>query len=423
MKKVRAKTRNGLIAALDVGTTKMCCFIARADDEDNPRIVGIGHQVSGGVRGGAIVDMEAAETSILNTVHAAEQMAGETIRKVVVNLSGGNPASQTRSFEVSIAGHEVGEADVRRVLGHGRAQHVSAERELVHCIPVAYTINGSRGIRAPKGMSGERLGVNMHMLTASASAVRTLRTCVARCHLDVESLVVSSYAAGLSCLVEDEMNLGATVIDMGGGTTSIAVFYDGKLVHADSVPVGGSHVTSDIARGLTTPLVHAERIKTLYGSAISSPSDEREIIDVPLVGEEERAEPNHVPRAIPVSIIGPRIEETFELIRARLEGSGFDKIAGRRVVLSGGASQLQGVAELGARVLDKQVRQGRPLRIRGLAEATGGPAFATCAGLLTYAMKTHAEAPAGVLDFRARGAMEEPNSRFGRFGLWLRENF
>ncbi|MEE9249871.1 MAG: cell division protein FtsA [Alphaproteobacteria bacterium] len=424
MKRVRAKTRNGLIAALDVGTNKVCCFIARADDEGNLRIVGIGHQVSDGVRGGMIIDMGAAEMSILKAVHAAEQMAGETIRKVIVNLSGGNPASQTRNFEVSIAGREVAEADVRRVLGHGRAQFESAERELVHCIPVGYTIDGSTGIRAPQGMYGERLGVNMHMVTATSGAVRTLRTCVARCHLDVEALVVSSYAAGLSCLVEDERNLGATVIDMGGGTTSIAVFYDGKLVHADGVPIGGAHVTSDIARGLTTPLAHAERMKTLYGSAISSPSDESEIIDVPLVGEEDRAEARHVPRAIPVSIIGPRIEETFELIGSRLEMSGFERIAGRRVVLTGGASQLQGVAELAARVLDKQVRHGRPLGITGLAEATGGPAFATCAGLLTYAVKTHAEAPAGrILDLRARGATEEPSSRFGRFGLWLRENF
>jgi cell division protein FtsA len=219
------------------------------------------------------------------------------------------------------------------------------------------------------------------------------------------------------------MNLGATVIDMGGGTTSLAVFYDGKLMHADSVPLGGSHVTSDIARGLSTPVAHAERMKTLYGSAMASPSDERETIDVPLVGEENRSEANHVPRSILVSIIRPRIEEIFELIRSRLEASGFDRVAGRRVVLTGGASQLQGVAELARQVLDKQVRQGRPLGISGLAEATGGPAFATCAGLLSYAARNRGATGAGTLDFQGRGAMEEPDGRFGRLGLWLRENF
>ena len=422
MRKSQAKVRNSLIAALDVGTTKICCFIARADDEGNLRVVGIGHHSADGVRAGTIVDVEAAEMSILAAVQAAEQMAGEQIREVIVNLSGGQPESHTLNFEVSIAGHEVGDADVRKVLAHGRNQSESVERELIHCVPVGYTIDGSRGIRDPRGMYGERLGINMHLITASSGAVRTLVTCIQRCHLDVAALVVSPYAAALSALVEDEMNLGATVIDMGGGTTSIAVFYDGKLVHADCVPIGGSHVTSDIARGLSTPLAHAERMKTLYGSAVPAPADAHDMIDVPLVGEEDRAQANHVPRSLLVNIIQPRLEETLEHIRARLEASGCDKIAGRRVVLTGGASQLQGVQELAAGVLDKQVRRGRPLRIGGLAEATGGPAFATCAGLLTYAVSKHAEAPSALTP-RLRADGDEPAGMIGRFGVWLRENF
>lgn len=422
MRKPQAKVRNSLIAALDVGTTKICCFIARADDEGNLRVVGIGHHSADGVRAGAIVDVEAAEMSILAAVQAAEQMAGEQIRDVIVNLSGGQPESHTINYDLSIAGHEVSDSDVRKVLAHGRGQSESVERELIHCVPVGYTIDGSRGIRDPRGMYGERLGINMHLITASSGAVRTLVTCIQRCHLDVAALVVSPYASALSALVEDEMNLGATVIDMGGGTTSIAVFYDGKLVHADSVPIGGSHVTSDIARGLSTPLAHAERMKTLYGSAVPAPSDAHDMIDVPLVGEEDRAQANHVPRSILVNIIQPRLEETLEHIRARLEASGCDKIAGRRVVLTGGASQLQGVQELAAGVLDKQVRRGRPLRIGGLAEATGGPAFATCAGLLNYAVSNHAEASSALAP-RSRNDGDEPAGMFGRFGGWLRENF
>jgi cell division protein FtsA len=422
MRKSQAKVRNSLIAALDVGTTKICCFIARVDDEGNLRVVGIGHHSADGVRAGSIVDMEAAEMSILTAVQTAEQMAGEQIREVIVNLSGGQPESHTLNFEVSIAGHEVGDADVRKVLAHGRNQSESVERELIHCVPVGYTIDGSRGIRDPRGMYGEKLGINMHLITAASGAVRTLVTCIQRCHLDVAALVVSPYAAALSALVEDEMNLGATVIDMGGGTTSIAVFYDGKLVHADCVPIGGSHVTSDIARGLSTPIAHAERMKTLYGSAVPAPSDAHDMIDVPLVGEEDRAQANHVPRSLLVNNIQPRLEETLEHIRARLEASGCDKIAGRRVVLTGGASQLQGVQELAAGVLDKQVRRGRPLRIGGLAEATGGPAFATCAGLLTYAVSKHTEAPSALAP-RLRADGDEPAGMFGRFGVWLRENF
>jgi len=417
MRRTRLAPRHGLIAGLDVGTTKLCCFIARADDAGRPHVIGIGHQLSRGLRAGAIVDMDAAESAILTVVHAAEQMAGETVDTVVVNLSGGYPASQTVGIEVAIAGHEVGDGDLGRVLEQGRHYNGSAERRLIHSIPVAYTIDGSRGIRDPRGMFGERLGVDMHVVTAAAGAVRNLTTCLARCHLGVRALVVSPYAAGLAALVEDEMDLGVTVIDMGGGTTSLAVFFDGNVVYTDSLPIGGAHVTSDIARGLSTPLAHAERMKTLYGNCIAAPADERETISVPQVGEDDAGHASAVPRSILVGIIQPRLEETFELVRARLDASGFDKVAGRRVVLTGGASQLAGVRELAALVLDKQTRMGRPIRIDGLAEATGGPAFATCAGLLAYALQTDDAAAA------ARPAEHEPTGLIGRIGHWFRDNF
>jgi cell division protein FtsA len=412
------KPRNGLIAVLDVGNSKLCCFIARVESGGRLRVIGIGHQESQGLRTSAIIDMDAAEAAILNAVHAAEQMAGETIRDVVVNLSGGHPTSQSIGVEVSIAGHEVGDIDLRRALTQGRNQCEPQDQELLHFIPVGFSIDGNRGIRDPRGMYGQRLGVNMHVITAESGPVRNLTTCINRCHLDVQAFVVSAYASGLASLVEDEMDLGVTLIDMGGGTTGIAVFYDGNVVYADSVPIGGNHVTSDIARGLSTPLNHAERIKTLYGSAITAPTDEREIIDVPQIGEDERGNANHVPKSILVGIIQPRLEEIFEHVRACLEASGFDRIAGRRVVLTGGASQLQGIRELATLILDKQIRMGRPTRIGGLAEAVSGPAFSTAAGLLTYALQEQSDLPK-----RGFGALEEPAGVLGRVGVWLREHF
>jgi cell division protein FtsA len=416
VKNPKKKPRNGLIAALDVGSTKIACFVAKIED-GTARVIGIGHQVSQGVKAGTIVDMDAAESAILTAVSAAEQMAGETLQSVVVNVAGGYPNSRTITVDVAIAGHEIGEGDLRRVIDQGRHVHAQPDRRLLHAIPVSFTIDGSRGIRDPRGMCGERLGVNMHVVTANASAVRNLETVIGRCHLDIDAFVVDPFAAGLASLVEDEMDLGVVVLDMGGGTTSFAVFFDGHVIHADVVPIGGSHVTNDIARGLSTPLSHAERMKTLYGSAIASPADEREIIDVPLVGEEEHAHANHVPKSILTGIIQPRLEETFELVRSRLEASGFDKVAGRRIVLTGGASQLQGVRELAALVLDKQVRMGRPIRLAGLSDQTGGPAFSGCAGLVSYALNQNVEAP------RPAAASEpEANGWFGRFGLWLREN-
>ena len=315
-----AKPKSGLIAALDIGTTKVCCFVAQAAGDGNIRVIGIGHQKAHGLRAGAIVDMDVAEESIRGAVHAAEQMAGETIREVFVNLSCGAPLSQTVAVEVSIAGHEVGDTDLRRALGQGYLYNESSDREIIHSIPVNYVIDGSPRIRDPRGMYGDRLGVNMHVVSANAGPVRNLKTCVARCHLDLQALAVSSYAAGLSALVEDETDLGVTCIDMGGGTTSIAVFLEGEVVYTECIPIGGQHVTSDIARGLSTPLVHAERMKTLYGSTLATSADEHDVIDVPQVGEDEHAIPNHVPKSILVGIIQPRLEETFELVRSAPRG-------------------------------------------------------------------------------------------------------
>jgi cell division protein FtsA len=418
MRKPRLTTRSGVIAALDIGSSKISCLIGKIEDSGRPTIVGIGHQLSRGVKNGTIVDMDEAEMAILTAVHAAEKMSAETIDEVVVNLSGGYPASQTVGVEVAIAGHEVGDADLRRVLEHGRAIDVGPDRQVVHSIPVGYTIDGNRGIRDPRGMYGDRLGVTMHIVTAAAGAARNIATCVNRCHLEVSALVVSPYASGLATLVEDEKDLGVTVIDMGGGTTGIAVFFDGQVVFTDTIAIGGNHVTSDIARGLSTPLVHAERMKTLYGSALTSPSDERELINVPQIGEDGSGTPNQVAKSILVGIIQPRLEETFELVRARLEASGFDKIAGRRVVLTGGAAQLTGARELAQLVLDKQVRMGRPIRIAGLAESTAGPAFSTAAGLIAYAMRREAE-----LRPQLRPERAHAQGLFLRVGGWLRENF
>ncbi|MBL8834768.1 MAG: cell division protein FtsA [Alphaproteobacteria bacterium] len=413
---LKKKPRSDLIAALDVGSTKIACFVAKADGTA-AHVVGIGHQVSRGVRNGSLVDMDAAEAAILTAVTAAERMAGEALRDVIVNISGAQPVSRTVSVEVAINGHEIGDHDIRRVTELGRNADTTPERRLLHAIPTGYSIDGSRGIRDPRGMCGQRLGGLMHVVTGHTGAIRNLETVIGRCHLNVDGMVVAPYASGLACLVDDEMDLGVTVIDMGGGTTTFAVFADGHLVHTDSVAVGGAHVTNDIARGLSTPVAHAERMKTLYGTATVSSADEREVIDVPLVGEEDQAQPNHVPKSILTGIIRPRLEETFELVRARLEASGFDKVAGRRVVLTGGASQLQGVRDLAALILDKQVRMGKPLRIAGLSDQTGGPAFSTCAGLIGYALNRNVEA------LLPAAAAAKPGA--GPFGMlrWVKEHF
>ncbi len=415
----KAKPRNGLVAALDVGTTKVCCLIAKPGGEHGPRIVGIGHQVSKGVRNGTIVDLDQAEASIRTTVEAAEQMAGENIHEVIINLSGGRPQSRLVAYEVAIGGHEIGDGDIQRILDPANlAQEKPDERELLHRIPMGYGVDGNRGVADPRGMFGERLSVNMHVVSALRGPLRNLEAVIRRCHLDIEGVVVSPYAAALGCLSEEEKALGVTCIDMGGGTTSVAVFFDGELVHTDVLPIGGAHVTKDIARGLVTPLNHAERLKTLYGNAMASANDDRQLIQVPSVGEEETPEAHTVPRSVLVGIVKPRMEEIFELVRDRLKQGGFDQVAGRGLVLTGGASQLPGVRELADAVLDKQARFGRPLAMDGMAEASAGPTFAACAGLLQYGLGHRAEETGAEMLQSV-----EPQGRFGRIGQWLRENF
>lgn len=417
------RTRSGLVAALDVGCSKVCCFIAQADADGAPRVIGIGQQASRGIKGGSVVDMGGVEATILNAVHAAEQMAGQTIDRVVIGLSGGHPASTSVGIEVDLNGHEVGDADLRRVFEHGHQAHGAnghgeTGRQTIHSIPTGYRIDGNRGIRDPRGMFGDQLGVSIHFVTAATSAVRNLTTCVRRCHLDVASYVVAPYASGLSALTEDELELGATLVDMGGGTTSIAVFYEGSVIFTDVIPIGGIHVTKDIARGLSTGVAAAERLKTLYGHAMTTGADEREMIDVPQVGEDDDRSGRQVPRSLLVGIVQPRLEETFELVRSHLEASGFDKVAGRRVVLTGGAAQLHGMRELAGLILDKQIRVGRPSQVKGLAEATAGPAYATCAGLLIYAASEDRSTVA-----KAPGVGVLPNGMIGRVGHWIREHF
>ncbi len=418
-------TKQDVVTALDVGTTKVSCFIGKVDftnpGEHLPvRVVGIGHQLSLGMRKGAVIDMDETEDAIRAAVDAAERMAGTTIRKVVVNLSAGHPSSKTISVGASIAGHPVRDDDLRRLLRYGQKQCQPAERAVVHTIPTSYSIDGNSGIKDPRGMFGEHLGIRLHVVSAAVAPLQNLTLCVQRCHLDVPQFVVSSYASGLSCLIDDEKELGVICVDMGGGTTSLSMFAEGTCIYTDVVNLGGHQVTNDIAHGLSTSIAGAERIKTLFGSALASPTDDNEMIDVPFIGEEGMSS-HRVPRSLLTGIIRPRLEEILELVRDRLSDSGLDKTIGKRMVLTGGASQLTGIRELAARIFQKNVRLGRPLKLAGLADVVGGPAFSTCAGLLAYAASPLAEA------FTTEPEVESftpvGDGKIAKIGRWLKMNF
>jgi cell division protein FtsA len=409
-----------VIAALDIGSSKITCFIAEAEGASELRIIGIGHERSRGIKAGIITDMANAAEAIRHAVQRAERMAEQEIREVYVGLAGGDPRSRMIDASVMLEGREVSDADIHRAFDERSARDGEDGWSVVHALPLRYEIDGAIGIRNPRGMAGRTLGVKLHLVSLNHGALRNLIACVRQCDLEVAAPAISGYAAGLACLVEDELDLGVTLLDLGAGTTSLSVFSGGTLVHAESFALGGNHVTSDLARGLSTPLNSAEQIKKLYASAIGGPKDATETIEVPVLGEDSANATNLIPRALIVGIVRPRLEEIFELARDRLESSGVGEAAGRRVVLTGGGSQLQGVRELATQILEKQIRLARPLPIAGLAHAAAGPEYAAVAGLLIHAQRSQA----GPLTRKAKRSPRraEPASAIGRFGHWLREN-
>lgn len=422
--------KSAILSVLDVGTSKVACLIARlmpAEASDTLRgrthrcrILGIGHQRSRGIKAGAVIDMEEAENAIRLAVDAAERMAGVQVESVIVNLSGGRLGSQIYHAKVPIGGKAVLDQDIQRALQAAASRTEQQGRALLHSLPTGFALDSTRGIRDPKGMIGDDLGADLHVVSCDTAAARNLMLAIERCHLNIEAMVATPYAAGLSALVDDEAEMGAALIDIGGGTTSIGVFSGGHLTHVDAIAVGGNHVTMDIARGLTIRLSDAERLKTLYGSCISSPSDDRETISVAQVGEDGE-HPIHVPKSHLVRIIRPRVEEILELVRDRLQTAGFGPQAGRRLVLTGGGAQLTGLPEAARRIISNQVRIGRPLGIQGLPESAKSPAFSAAVGLLVYPQV------AGIEHFepRRRVVMQATGTDgyMSRMGRWLRESF
>jgi cell division protein FtsA len=421
--------RSALIAALDVGTSKVACLIGRLKPRQSQDVLpqrshsidvlGFGHTLARGIKAGAVVDLAEAEAAVRQAVDAAERAAKMQLHSVVVSVSAGRPASELFSASVEVAG-SISECDIARVLAAGRRHSARPGRAVLHSLPIGYVLDNANGIRDPRGMLGRRFGIDMHVATTDVSVASNLMLAIERCHLDVEAMVASPYVAGLSTLADDEADLGAALIDMGAGTTTIAVFSGGRFTHADGFALGGRHVTLDLARGLNTRISDAERIKTLYGSVLSGTADERDMIAVPPVDNDEREAPQFVSRANLVRIIKPRIEEILEMVRDRLASSPFASEPRGRVVLTGGASQLNGLAGLATQILGRPVRIGRPLGVSGLPSQAKGPAFAAATGLLIYPQSAHLE------HFEPRATRQSATGKSGyiaRVGRWLRESF
>lgn len=403
-----AAMKRGLVAVLDVGTSKVACLVLKFDPERAKefrtdgvgsmagqgefRVIGAATTRARGMEFGEIIAMEEAERAVRTALQGAQKMANVRLDHVIVTFSGGRPRSYGVHGQTDVEDGEVSEYDIGRAVANCDIPDYGAgSREPIHAQPVNFTLDTHSGLKDPRGQVGNQLSVDMHLLTAGTRTVQNLMQVVRRCDLELCDLTVSSYAAGLSALVEDEVELGAACVDLGAGTTGVSIFMRRQMIFADSVRIGGAHITSDICQGLGVSSQVAERLKTFHGGLIATGADDRDRIEVPSPFDEMVGERRRVSRTELIGIIRPRMEEILEDVRNMLNAAGFDYMQGQKVVLTGGGSQMPGLEELATAKLGRQVRCGGPLRVQGLPQAATGPGFASVVGLAMHTVNPQDE--------------------------------
>jgi cell division protein FtsA len=421
--------RQRIVTALDVGTSKIGCLIAKtwsapdwlevAAEGVKFEVLGFGHHRAEGLKGGMVTHLDRAEHCIRSAVDVAERMSGVIVEDVHVAVTCGRLKSESFSASVALPSGAVREDDILRIIGGARQYAARDKRLVLHALPTGYRLDDHNGIRDPLGMCGERLGIDIHAVTADEVAIRNLSLCVERAHLGVSGLVAAPYASALGVITPDEAKLGVACIDFGAGTTTLSVFSDGNFIHTDAIALGGAGITTEIARTLGAPLEHAERLKTLHGSAFATPSDEREIITFPSVGEGRRGLMNQITKAQLAVIIRPRVEEILDLMRRRLATCAHASEAAQTIVLTGGGSQLTGLSELASNMFGRPVRLGRPHAINGLPDGGTGPDFSSAVGLLKQWARGD-DKLSGRAEQRLLGT---GTGYFARVSEWIRDNF
>ncbi len=394
-----AAIKRGVMAVLDVGSHKITCLVLQFSPDDpegiDPdvtlpragsfRVVGVGTTRSRGVKFGEISDMAETEKAIRSAVAKAQKMAELRVDHVIVSLAGGRPRSYGLSGEVEVEQGEVSERDIGRVLASCPVPPYGGERESIHALPVNFSLDHRSGLSDPRGQVGARLSVDMHLLTMTGAPVYNVLECLQRCDLEVAGLSFSGFASGVSTLMENEKQLGAAIVDIGGGATALSVFIRKHMVYGDAVRLGGDHITGDIGQGLHLSYEDAERIKTLHGGVVATGSDSRYEIEVPNPMAQWENDRRMVTRSELIGVMRPRVEEILEEVRERLDASGFYGLPSQQIVLTGGSSQIPGIEDMAARILGGQVRIGPPLRVQGLPQVYAGGAFSAAVGLALHA--------------------------------------
>ncbi len=399
---------------LDIGTSKVVAIVGELSSEDGLEIIGVGSHNSRGLKRGVIVNIESTVQSIQRAVEEAELMSGCEINTVYTGIAGSHVRSLNSHGIVAIREKEVSGSDVDRVIDAARAVAIPADQQILHVIPQEFLIDTQEGIREPIGMAGVRLEAKVHLVTGAVSAAQNIVKCVQRCGLNVDDIVLEQLASNYSVLTEDERDLGICLVDIGGGTTDIAVFSDGAIQHTAVIPIAGDQVTNDIAVSLRTPTQYAEEIKIKYACALSQLANTEETIEVPSVGDRP---PRRLARQTLAEVVEPRYEELFALVRDELRRSGFLELTAAGVVLTGGSSKMEGAVELAEEVFHMPVRLGVPQYVEGLADVVRNPIHATGVGLLLYGKEAvQARAPSS-------GLGSGFPSVFDRMRSWFQGNF
>jgi cell division protein FtsA len=373
------RDNKNLIVGLDIGTSKIVAIVAEVTPEGALNVIGLGTQPSRGLKKGVVVNIEATMASIQRVLEEAELMADCKIRDVYTGIAGSHIRGFNSHGMVAIKEKEVTQSDIDRVIETAKAIAIPNDQQILHVLPQEFIIDGQDDVKEPLGMSGVRLEVKVHIVTGAVSAAENITKCVRRCGLEVRDLILQPLASSLAVLSDDEKELGVCLIDIGGGTTDIAVFTNGAIRHTAVIPIAGDQVTNDIAMALRTPTKEAEDLKRAFGCALKQLASERDIIEVPGVGERG---PRQLSRQTLAEVIEPRIEELFALVQANLRQSGFEELASSGIVLTGGSSVMKGMAELGEEIFHMPVRVGAPTYMGGLADVVRNPRYSTAVGLL-----------------------------------------
>ena len=408
------KTDKNLIVGLDIGTSKVVAIVGEITPEGEIEIIGLGSHPSRGLKKGVVVNIESTVQSIQRAIEEAELMAGCQINSVYAGIAGSHIKSINSHGIVAIKDREVSEMDLDRVIDAARAVAIPADQRILHILPQEFIIDEQEGIREPIGMSGVRLEAKVHLVTGAVGAAQNIIKCVRRCGLDVDDIILEQLASSYSVLTEDEKELGVCLVDIGGGTTDIAVFSDGAIKHTAVIPIAGDQVTNDIAVALRTPTQYADEIKIKYACALRQLANADETIEVPSVGDRP---PRKLSRQTLAEVVEPRYDELLSLVQAELRKSGFEDIIAAGVVMTGGSSKMEGVVDLAEEIFHMPVRLGSPQYVSGLADVVSNPIHATGVGLLLFGEQHQS---GGTQYFSTEGGMK---GIWGRMKNWFQGNF